>query len=159
VSHFDEKFIILCVTILIAGSSWASDVVVSKLGFVAKVTRVPNLEGGTKTVIWKGKKIIATISDTAISFSPDGRVLLMAESGPDDDSRYFLLNIAGGEYSKDPERRLDWIIGSRWVRKSSWSKDSRYVFIYDNEEMVKSSGPVRYTVSKYIAPSSKLGSK
>ncbi len=122
----------------------------SRLGFVAKV--LPGEEGTASTEIWEGKKKIATVPyASAVSFSPDGRVLLLHEAEASDDARHFLLNVAGGEYIKNQKDRLKWVVGNRYVSKTGWTKDSKYVILHEGLSPEKSK-PVRYTVAKYIAP-------
>jgi Tol biopolymer transport system component len=95
----------------------------SSAGFVA--TEVENgEEAGKDTVITKEGKVLASVRDAApVSFSPDGRLLLLCEAMADDDCRHFLLNVAAGEFRKDPRERLKWIIGGRYVTDAEWSED------------------------------------
>lgn len=141
--------VLLAMMLGAVGNAFAGDVQ-SKLGFVAKV--LPGEEGTASTEIWEGKKKIATIPyASAISFSPDGRVLLLHEAEASDDTRHFLLNIAGGEYIKNQKDRLKWIVGNRYVVKTGWTKDSKYVVLHEGLFPEKSK-PIRYTVAKYITP-------
>jgi hypothetical protein len=82
-------------------------------------------EGEGKTLIWKGKLVVAEVPDSKpISFSPKQDILLLAEHAPDDDLRHFLLNLGEGEFKKKGER-LDYVFGGRYVKGAKWSADGK----------------------------------
>lgn len=123
----------------------------SRLGFEAVGIDDPSEEATMKTVITKNGRLLATVEDSRpVSFSPDGRILLLAEAAPDDDCRHFLLNIAAGEYQKDWEKWRKWKIGSRYHSKARWSADSKTVTLMADEDVGISMHT--YDVAKYCRP-------
>ncbi|MBK1855407.1 hypothetical protein JO972_10590 [Verrucomicrobiaceae bacterium 5K15] len=100
----------------------------SATGIVAKTVPSDASEGATDTQIFQHDKLVATIHNAAaVSFQPKGDILLLRETGADDDSRHFLLNLGKKEYSKNPEKRASWVIGGRYVVKTTWSDDGRQI--------------------------------
>jgi|GEM_PF-1359876 len=120
----------------------------SSSGFVA--TEVDNgEEAGRDTVITKDGKVLASVRDAApVSFSPDGRILLLCEAMADDDCRHFFLHVAAGEFRKDPQERLKWIVGGRYVTDAEWSEDGRSVTLTTAEAF--GGGRASFEVAKFV---------
>lgn len=105
---------------------------------------VPNFGGGVRsrtglfaiptnngTVLRRGAKVLATIPNThPISFSPTADILLLKETGEDDDLRQYLLNVGKGEYAKEGSRG-DYVFGSRYVTSASWSKNGKSLTLHN----------------------------
>lgn len=94
----------------------------SKLGYEAtSVKPAEPEEGASDTIIRKdGKEVLRVPHAKPISFSPDGRILLLAQAAADDDCQQFLLDVTVG---KLPGKILK--VGGRYVVKSEWSKDGK----------------------------------
>lgn len=122
--------------------------VVSKAGYTA--TSVPTgEEGGADTVILRDGKVLASVRDAApVSFSPDGKILLLREAMADDDCRHFLLNVGAGEFRKDPEKRMRWMIGGRYVTSAKWSDDSTKVTLITGDAF--GGGSDTFEVAKFV---------
>lgn len=129
---------------------FANEPVTSKLGFTA--VAAPNgEEGGADTRITKDGKPLAIVSGAKpVSFSPDGRILLLREAGADDDLKHFFLNLAAGEHEKTAEQLKNGQhrVGGRAVVKSEWSPDGKFVTFYSFYE---SEPPVKVKVSDHCA--------
>lgn len=125
-----------------------SEELVSKAGFAA--TAVPNgEEAGFDTVIVKNGKVLASVRDAKpVSFGPDGTVLLLREAMADDDCRHFLLNLAAGEIRKDPEKRMRWMIGGRYVTSATWSDDGTRVTLVTGDAF--GGGSETFEVAKFV---------
>lgn len=83
------------------------------------------------TVIRRGSKVLATVPNShPISFSPTADILLLKETGQDDDLRQYLLNVGKGEFEKDAPRG-DYVFGSRYVTSASWSNNGKTLTLHN----------------------------
>ena len=102
--------------------------VVSKNGTIAHNFTYGEAIG--KVLLEQNERIVAEIDGAqALSFSPDGNQLLLAEKEMSDDQRAFILNVEGEEIVVAPaaERKR---FGPRYVVKVEWSPDSEYLVFY-----------------------------
>ncbi len=145
------KILTLILALLASGFTASADEIESAAGY--RATPVENGdEGGRDTVITREGKVLASVRDAApVSFSPNGEVLLVREAMPDDDCRHFLLNLKAKEFRKDPETRLEWVIGGRYVTKAEWSEDGKFLTLTASEE--SGGEKERIEVAKFIASS------
>ena len=87
-----------------------------------------------KVLLEQDERIVAEIEGAhAVSFSPDGNLLLLAEKEMDDDQRAFIVDVEGEEILVAPveERQR---FGPRYVVKVEWSPDSEYLVFYQSVE-------------------------
>ncbi len=86
-----------------------------------------------KILLERNARIIAEIDESrAVSFSPDGKSLLIAEAAMDDDDRFYVMDISGEEVS-EPTTKVR--IGPRYTVKTEWAADSRSITFYRVPEL------------------------
>ena len=105
----------------------------SGLGIIAHNFIYDEAKG--KVLIEKSERIVAEI-DLAhgVSFSPNGRYLLISEVSMDDDQRYFLIDLSQNKLViPEPNKRKR--LGTRWTVKSMWSPDSKSLTFFDTPEL------------------------
>ena len=106
-------------------------------------------EGEGRVLIEKQGSVIATLTGVRpVSFSPTADILLVREDFGDDDLRHFLLNVGAGQYQRTEERN-EYIFGSRYVRKATWSKDGKTITLL-NDPDADDQGPTVISVEKMV---------
>jgi hypothetical protein len=88
-------------------------------------------KGNGKTFIEKKDVIIATIDNAMpIAWHPTEDILIVKEYRGNDDDKCYILNIAKGEYAKNPADRSAYILGDPYCNRAKWSKDGEKFTLY-----------------------------
>jgi hypothetical protein len=91
-------------------------------------------EGEGRVLIEKQGAVIATLTGVRpVSFSPTADILLVREDFGDDDLRHYLLDVGAGQYQRT-EARNEYIFGSRYVSKATWSKDGKTIVLVNDPD-------------------------
>jgi hypothetical protein len=119
------------------GITPGQEVFTSCRGLVAlSTTAATPAEGAFDTLLRKdGRELVRFTGARPVSFSPDGRWLLLREAGGDDDLRHFLLDVSG-EIQQIPEGRRQ-RVGGRHVERAKWAPDGKSVTLFSHPGLDK----------------------
>jgi hypothetical protein len=85
---------------------------------------VPGEEGARALVLCVDESLVhGALFLRALAWEPGGGRLLVREAAPDDDLAMYVLNVAGGEYTKSADQAKRTRIGGRADRYRGWDGD------------------------------------